>query len=353
MATTHYLLNVDLYDSLIGEFIHTLYPEYTFEIKEPKGRKIINFTTDGKKEHSGQLTCYFPHGKCSFNPQGKLNNIAKELQEYIIEHAALPDADNSNREIVYHQVPEETIDIFLSFMKDKYTVDDKGLDGNNDRKIIVYGPYSSSTIITRYHTGTVLVQGVMTSLLIDVLFHLEGVINEDKETKEKCFVEQLSLPSYKIIDIDISAHFSDRSQLNTTIEDLFSSTLILLNAQLKLSDYTCVVFGALKGLEGVLAKRIGIDHPFSTPNPKLSLHFSDNPSGSKTNYYLNKSTYDGNPLLKQALEQGYNHYFNHRHALFHVDARAITMTRTLPTLEEALDLTVDTFSVVNDILDNW
>lgn len=353
MATNHFLLNVDLYDSLIGEFFISQYPEYKFEIKKTKSGKLINFTSDGKKENSGQLTCYFPHGKCSFNPQGKLNNIAKELQDYIVEHAALPDVDHPNREIVYHKVPEETIDIFLSFIKEKYTIDDKGLDKNNDRIIIVYGPYSSSVVITRFHTGTVLVQGVLTSLLIDILYHLEGVINEDKEVKDKCFIEQLSLPSHKIIDSNLSAHFPDRSHFDQPIEDWLSSTIILLNAQLVLPDYTCVVFGALKALEGVMAKRFGIEHPYSKSSPNLGCHFQDNPIGSKSNYTMTTKSYDSNVDLKVALEVGYNHYFNNRHALFHVDAKTIAMTRTIPTLEEALDLTVDTFGVINSILINW
>ena len=41
MATTHYLLNVDLYDSLIGEFFSFKYPEYKIDIKLSKGVKII------------------------------------------------------------------------------------------------------------------------------------------------------------------------------------------------------------------------------------------------------------------------------------------------------------------------
>lgn len=353
MAATHYLLNTDLFDSLICEFFHNKYPAFHFDINDDKGIKYVRFTLDQTKEHSGKLCCFFPHGKCSFNPQGKLDGMAKELQDYIIEHASIPNSDSAHKEISYRNVSEESINLFLSFIGEKYKIHDNGKNKNGDRQIIICGPYSSSVTITHYHTGTVLLQGILTSLLIDVLYHIEGIIQENKDTKEKSFVEQLSLPSHKIIDEDLSVHFPDRSHFDSATEDWLSSTFILLNAHLKLPDYTCILFGALKALESVMAKRIGINHPYSTPNPNLGSHFQDNPTGSKTNYFMTTKTYDSLPGLKAALEKGYNHYFDHRNGLFHVDARTIEMSRTIPTIEEANDLTLDTIKIINDILGNW
>ena len=63
-------------------------------------------------------------------------------------------------------------------------------------------------------------------------------------------------------------------------------------------------------------------------------------------------TYDNNLHLKQALEQGYSFFNQHRHSTFHVDSFNVETSRTLE-YDEAVNIIKDCLVIINNICNNW
>jgi hypothetical protein len=57
-------------------------------------------------------------------------------------------------------------------------------------------------------------------------------------------------------------------------------------------------------------------------------------------------------MKKQALEQGYSFFNQHRHSTFHVDSFNVETSRTLE-YDEAVNIIKDCLVIINNICNNW
>ena len=312
MATKKYSLAIEKIDEVAKEFIAAR-PAYTLHIKEcnqgkQKQIEIINI----KNQEKSTLNCFITGGQVSHNIQGKngtLNGICKDCWEYIVEQTAIPDMDQKCFKL--KGVRSDDFDTLISAVKEYNNVvvsevnTDKSPNIRNQYHL--KGKYDAKVSVIFYNNGTLMVQGCITSFYVEFITEvLQAISSIPSEAIEEVFAIQ-ARAGYAL-DNDLSKYIGNREHIDgSVIENFINTSINLANSAVKVDDY-CFKSG------------IG--------------------------------TYDNNLHLKQALEQGYSFFNQHRHSTFHVDSFNVETSRTLE-YDEAVNIIKDCLVIINNICNNW
>ena len=210
------------------------------------------------------------------------------------------------------------------------------------------GKYDAKVSVIFYNNGTLMVQGCITSFYVEFITEvLQAISSIPSEAIEEVFAIQ-ARAGYAL-DNDLSKYIGNREHIDgSVIENFINTSINLANSAVKVDDYGCYTFGILKALDAVLRTRLLEDAP---DFDEYGTYFQKNNSGA----YCFKSgigTYDNNLHLKQALEQGYSFFNQHRHSTFHVDSFNVETSRTLE-YDEAVNIIKDCLVIINNICNNW
>lgn len=217
----------------------------------------------------------------------------------------------------------------------------------------ICGPFDSHVSLTYYHNETLLIQGLISSLLIKVVEEVNVFLNIDECEGDSAFLKVLDALPYEIINSDLRVHLTNIQELsNTPYENMNLSSIHLINSNIELGDYTCMAFGALRALEGILGHRMNLTQPMTGRDDKLGKFFTPDATGE---YKFNSlfPHYNGKPNLKRACEKGYTHYNMQRNPHFHTDIPNPMGTFIIPTKENAIDAVEETLKRINYILTHW
>ena len=260
-----------------------------------------------------------------------------------------------NKQIVFHNISTELYNDFITYISSEknLNVEHKGGDSIVVERILVRGPYATSISATYYHSDTLMIQGILSTLLLDIGTIAVGIFDGADASNGKAFMMAIEGTDVKLISDNLDDHLSNRAPLvSTPYESLILTSLLLLNSSVQVPDYACMSFGALKALEGIIGLRISQSCTFS--RNQLGQHFCETSPGSGT-FVLSataQAVITSSPL-RQALADGYNHYRAHRHTTFHTDLVSPMDSIIIAVKEDALDIVEKTLLIINRILNNW
>lgn len=362
MSTEKYLLHQNRIFKAIDDFfyddcklahrIDTEIPDHKYIVRIAKSKEDLDV-----KKKPGQLNIFFASGKTSFSIQGnkEFETECRNCRDRIIEDTKITELQKIDRQIVFHNISTDLFNDFITYIssEENYSTESKGGDRDVVNRVVIRGPYATSITATYYHTNTLMLQGVLSTLLLDINTIAVGLFDKADKSNARAFMTLLVGPDVKLISDNLDDHLSNRAHLSATpYESLILTSLYLLNSSIQVPDYACMSFGALKALEGIIGLRISQSCAFS--RNQLGQHFCETPSGSRI-FALTTSaqaTITSLPL-RQALVDGYNHYHAHRHTTFHTDLTSPMDSVIITEKEDALDIVEKALRIINRILNNW
>lgn len=357
MATQHYLLH----QAIVINSIHKYFADNvigSYEIIENKPEKEYSLhLADSKANLSvnkafGILKIFFTNGKTSFAIQGN-QTFSEELsncQEFVISETELKSIQQENKCAVFRDVPSERFNDFIEYIKSESHLNVSTHAG--DSKVVVRysiaGPYQTYATITYYHNGTVMIQGLITSLLIELFNLATSLFGADDTSNPSGFLAAISSPAQVVIPESLDYHFPDRSKFaGTPYEDMILSSIRLLNSSIVVPDFSIMSTGALRALEGLIGKRLHEDRSFISITTQIGSRFSKSNSTFPIFDRVSMDTIPS-PVLAQALIDSYIFYCANRHFTFHVDKTNPMASITYPDKEQALGVVEDAITHMNE-----
>ena len=327
--------------------------KYSFSIFKVSDTVIHIRITNGQK--IATLYVYLKqNGGVHFHKDGNpnLQSVCEGCKAFIIEKTSLPDTLKKTLTLKHCEYPkyEELLELLQS--QGFQIVDVANNDANVKVRHQIDAPNNSHSHVTFYNNGTFLLQGNVTPGYVSVMVY---AIEKFDGTKVSDVAESICLKNtVPVIDTSPSAYISDIHHIETvgdTLTRMIESSLILFNSGLKLSDYSCFTFGALRAVEGVLKLRMQTEIDMSEKS--VGTFFVENNVTHKWNAdgdarIFNEARF-GNLCL--ALGDAYTVYNKRRNTIFHVDNQVI-ITKSL-TYDEAWDITKEALEAINGICKNW
>ena len=237
------------------------------------------------------------------------------------------------------------------------TVKSVGGDARVVSRITVTGPYGNSVTITYYHTNKLLVQGLITTLLLNVVSDIASCLDADKISKGGSYLQVFGESAQPLVSENLDDHLENRHLIaGTPYESLIISSISLVNSEILLPEYSSVTHDALRALEGVIGRRLHQAERFTEDRPTIGSRFYKvtKADGSET-YELRPQHAAHLPslIIVAKLNESYNYYVDQRHSLFHTHFKIANMTRVINSKEIAANIVLDTIKHIRGILRNW
>lgn len=290
------------------------------------------------------LNVYYKPTSVTLTPTGI--NIAKSvlLIDFIISNC--PSSDKSiDTHFSLKDISEQSFLELIQHLKNIYSLD-KEINTTNEQKISfvnmkrvgIHSNLKEIVYLTHYKTQSFLMQGRRNSIFFEVINYFSGKINKEiiikaqletfNDTKNISADDSLELLKNKLSNVF--------NYLPEELHILMAPTITLNSLHLDLTDYSCIAFPVLKGLEGVL-KLI-----FKNAGKIID----NNGFGKYMEYEKIKldciSQFDSHVI--EDIEKLYLIYKKYRHPIFHIDGN-ITTIKIIDKKEEIEEL-------INEVLLN-
>lgn len=301
-----------------------------------------------KGKSNGQLTLYYTGGQVSASPQGRMAQKAEELWEYIRENSLMPNVDH--KIFVLRDIDRDDFSTYIECLTEDGNLTITQLenkDPNAAYRYEILNKYGARLTLTYYTNGTVLMQGLVTGLFINMIIETITTISTIPHT---VLNEILSIDNAPpaVIDPDLSKHISNLLPISgTLVERCINSSITLINSAKPLDEYSSYTFGILRGLDGLIGERI--KRVTGVPFPSYGTYFDTH---DKINYYIKTTDFDHIPIVKSLLEKAYTYLFKYRNNTFHVNR--VTMEASMElTYDEAYDVIKETLTIIDELCNNW
>lgn len=314
------------------------------------------------KEKPGILLFNFNKGKTSCQIIGnvKYKDIGNSIIDEIEKQAGCPTYDFSSKHITFHNVTREESDIILQYLNEtgRYSITKHTgkLDPNVDSSFTISSRFNSHIKLTRYITNTLLMQGCISSLLVEIFTVCSSLLTNSTDNATGTFIELISYPTHEYISSDLTTHFKDLSKFKgTKIEKLLKTSITLLNSEIIIEDYSSMTHGIFRSIEATIAKRISQVSPYvlHSDGKKDSIGRDFNNKIDPIEFKPSFIAFDSKPNLKKAILKAYRHFYKHRNETFHADILVPINTRIINRKEDAIDLAKDSIKMISDIIDYW
>lgn len=345
---TRYSLDIPRLEPLVEEFASELKDRYNICIDAPvPNQKVIKISKTGDKKPS-ILKCYIVNGgQVSFKIEGAPahHKICAECQEHLIENAKLEIADRKDFRL--SGVDEEEFLALIDYFQDEslgYSVEEKEINSSHIKYAYkIKGRYKDEVSVYYYTNETFHIQGRISPVFNDLICQTTGIVEDFSEIKEFLTIETGDV---KIINEDIKTHIPENySYIEGKLGTILSSSLLLINRPIKLTDYSSYAFPALRVLEGLIKKRI-IEE--CGPFEDFGTYFVK----ERGRYILREGSNPfSNQLTSQCLEEAYTFFKQHRDGTFHIDD-TIETSRIL-SYDESIEIVKDCLEKMSNLCRNW
>lgn len=138
-------------------------------------------------------------------------------------------------------------------------------------------------------------------------------------------------------------------KLSKKVQDIITPSLQLIKVNINFSDYTIILFPALKTLEHIIINVLEENEIDYDTKKGFKMFSFWSPTNS---YKLDTNITQFTDITKNRLEKCYTFYNKQRHGLFHLGSD-ITEIRAIETKEEALSLLFECIELMEDISDDF
>ena len=359
MARTSFLLHQDLVINSIHQFFaendHGFYrilsvrddKEYQVKLCDDKSK------IDARKA-AGILTVFFAKGHTSFLIQGnpRYSDVLKECETYIVQSTELGEIQKENKCAVFKDIASSTFNDFIDLLQTEgsFKVSRRpGLEPVHEY-VSIEGRYETTVVVTYFKNGTVTIQGLVTTLLIEVFNLSVQLFGAEASSTDSGFLAAIKAPGFEIISESLDDHFPDQSKFaNTRLDALILSSIKMLNSNISIPDFSLMSSGVLRALEGMIGMRLHEDIEFRG-NEAIGARFSED---STTKEWRLTTTHISSAPLISALQDSYRFYRDKRHSSFHAQYRNPMATIIYPKKEQALGVVEECIRLINRIINNW
>lgn len=177
MATTHYYLHQERIAHSVANFFHDR-SDIKYTLKESKKEyEVYVCSSDAdnieKTKEKSILKIFFSSSKTSFQIQGKetFREVCNQCRDKIIEECRIQNIQTANRHFTYNKVSSKSFNEILEWFRQTQSITVKNHPG--DHVIVsrhtICGAFDSYVSLTYYHNETLLIQGLISSLLIMIV----------------------------------------------------------------------------------------------------------------------------------------------------------------------------------------
>lgn len=343
-----YPLDVALFQDVIEEFKSTISDKYSLRWDDSKEFEKKVTIVSGKDK--GVLNIYIKAGGLvSFLIQGKpvLKDICQKCQDFLLEKTQLE--LNNKKSFSIADVTEKDLDILVEYLEElKCQVEEKVVSNTTVKKSFrISGKHREVLTITYYNNSHLLVQGNITRLFLDFITLCADVFSEEVMREEQKKFFEVNDADFKIFDTNLRNYIPHNyDKIEGKIATVLTTSLLVMNQRLDLPDCSCYSFPALRAVEGVLKKRIGIEVPLVLKE-NIGEHFLRDGGDFK----LKSCSLFTNSALKSAIEDAYTLYYKYRHTTFHFDVSV--ESTAIVTYDEAKDIVEKCLKIIGRICKNW
>lgn len=304
--------------------------------------------TDGSRK--GILHLYHKNGgNYSHYEQGNWVTIAENCWSHLLtkygmqlEHCTLPSIPN---------VEQIDFEAFLDCFKysDNYIVNEKKrLPKGTLINVDISDSNGAKVVISYYKNKTMLIQGAVTKLLVNIVSECIEVIPQ----ANRLMLDKILPPDRNgrsLLDSKIETHINNVEPLKgSKIEKMINTSLVLVNSGVVVEDYSCFSTSILRALDATINGKIS-----QVDGPVISYgKYFEGTSSCGYKMVAGNNPFPDDVELTQLLAEAYTYYHNHRHPIAHTDHQNVETTRIL-TYEEAVLEIKDTLSLINRIYEKW
>lgn len=309
-------------------------------------RLAINTKEDTKTY--GYLTIFLKKDGCSFLTQGKLSDLCNNLKKEIVCQTLMPE-DGKNVSATFTNVSSDIFDLIQPSLLGIPNVTIKDWDASGDthiqKRFYVESPLNR-VAVTYFNTNTLLIQGLSSPVMSDVL---ETCVDQIPNTK----VDEYGAPIAEfLIDPNLSTHITDLARISgTIIEKWINSAIKLINYIKEIDDYSCLCFPIMRALDGIMSKRILEVIPGGFETYGTIFDYDKTTHVATVKHGEIKHQCNANTI--SALERCYEYVKTHRHPISHVETSDIEASTIISTREEAAQWISDALSLINNMCNNW
>ena len=338
----------DLLQKLVSETIKSLWDNTTVsEITDAGNQKRICFTVNG---NPAMLAIYQKQdGTTTFQAIGKNTDFTKQLISEL-ENRAYPDTNDVKSFSMYigNEWIRRTIDFLIKLTtKENYGFyESKTNNGNAIHSFT--SAIGDKLTVTECRDGKVLIQGKPLYLyneLLSFVSYSPNVNMDEIVAATKAFVTDKikDAPSARARMASLMPRAYGDGIINETIWKVFSPSMALIDADATMEDYSCLMFPALRALEGYLEFLLDEIGEVIDQHHVIGNIFRVDPTDANK-FIMSKRAAISNanlksPQYKPALEEVYTYFNKHRHVSFHMNQIFID-TKVITNKQEAID-TVD------------
>lgn len=343
-----YSLDIELLQQVVEEFRSTMNGKYCvqWDDSHEAGKKVTIISGKDK----GVLNIYIKAGGLvSFQIQGKaaLNGVCQKCRDFIIGKTQI--TLNNKKSFSIDGVVEDDLDILIEYLRELgCQVEEKTV--SNDAVRMCYhisGKHREVLTLNYYTNQKLLIQGNITRLFVDFITLCTDVFSEEVMRQEQKKFFEVNDADLKVFDTNLRNYIPENyDKIEGKITTILLPSLLVMNKPLDLPDYSCYSFPALKAIEGVLKKRIGIETPLDQKE-SIGIHFLCDGE----NFKLKSCSLFTRPALAAAIEEAYRIYHKYRHTTFHFDES--TETTRLVSYDEAKDIIDKCLKTIGRICKNW
>jgi len=290
-------------------------------------------------------------GSTTFRPTGKNIEYAEKLKSVVEQHGMKNTSENKNYTIF---LGEELLSDVVEYLK-QLSQTKKTENDNGDRMIYQFagriGDKLTLTVFKDYKVG---VQGkplylynefvsfisLASSISVNDVVDITNAFNDTEV--------EVSDARAKMSELLPNAYNSGK--IDETIWKLFSPSVILIEDDKVLDDYSCWVFPVLRALEGYLKFLLGEKNIIVDKRHNFASVFRQAVQGDeKSDYVLlakHKATIKSTSY-EEVLETIYNYFRRNRHTIFHVE-QVVVATRLIEEKQEARDIFYDVSKLIED-----
>lgn len=341
------ILDINLFNIITTSFKEKLGDDY--EVKLDIKSSTYKYSIK-KGTKTGILNVYVKvGGKVSYNIQGSqiMHNDCEICRNILIKETKI-EPPRSTKTFTIRNISTSEFELLIDFIKEKtkYIIASKAAKNDTIKYFYkISSEHKEQITVTYYNNGTFLTQGTPTALMINFISYITELITDENIAEEQKKYFEIKDEDTKIIDPCLKNHIvNNYDKIDGKISVIFENSLILLNSQITLTDYSPYSFPCLRALEGILKKKIQIknDKDF------IGNYFTESSTGI---FKLKDRSKFSSSDLSLSIENAYNHYHKYRHVTFHFDTTVET-TRTL-NFAESKEIIENTIEIVKKICQHW
>lgn len=284
-------------------------------------------------------------GSVTIKPMGINIEISKKLKNLIEAKSFKNKHENSN--CSFSPVDKDTFSDLVEYLKSVEKIElleDRRIESPAHRHLKFKSTFGDTMVVNLYDTGKLLLQGNPAYIFTETLYFmslLPSVSLEDMiKKKNEVYESNITVDdAKKLLQRRIPNAYD---KMDEKILKLLSPSISLSNSPIKVEEYSCFIFPALKALEALLLNLLLKKELYLSSTINFGSFFKHDSALNKHVLIFTVKQKINDSSYAQCLENIYNYFKQNRHIYFHAN-QILSLTEMIHDKTKA-------DAILNDIL---